>query len=82
MYVDDAWMDVQEALLDVQPVSFVQLRDESTEGIVSFREPVSDEKLETIKGMKIELGGKPIVWKKLDGKFAVPFFLSLPKVLL
>ncbi|WFD23724.1 hypothetical protein MEQU1_002418 [Malassezia equina] len=71
-----SWKDLKDTLTTLHPTSFVEFPADATEGVVGFREPVSDEKLAQIQEHGITVGGKPVQWARVDEDKARAFYVE------
>ncbi|PKI84009.1 hypothetical protein MVES1_002163 [Malassezia vespertilionis] len=74
-----SWKDLKDTLTTLHPTSFVEFPGDAESGAVGFREPVSDSKLEEIKGKTITVGGQPVVWERVEEDNAKDFYVERAK---
>ncbi|CCU99296.1 unnamed protein product [Malassezia sympodialis ATCC 42132] len=71
-----SWKDLKDTLTTLHPTSFVEFPAEATEGVVGFRDPVSDEKLAQIQEHGITVGGQPVQWARVGEEEARAFYVE------
>lgn len=74
-----SWKDLKDTLSTLHPTSFVEFPEGAVEGVVGFREPISDEKLAEIKGKGITVGGQPVTWERVEEAQAKDFYVDRAK---
>ena len=74
-----SWKDLKDTLSTMHPTSFVEFPDGAVEGVVGFKEPVSDEKLAEIRDKAITVGGQAVAWERLADAQAKDFYVERAK---
>ncbi|WFD31790.1 hypothetical protein MSPP1_002829 [Malassezia sp. CBS 17886] len=74
-----SWKDLKDTLTTMHPTSFVEFPADAEEGVVGFRESVSDEKLDEIKKKGITVGGAEVAWERVDEAKAKDFYVDRAK---
>ena len=73
---DGSWKDLKDTLSTLHPTLFVEFPAEAVEGVVGFREPVSDEKLREIQDKGITVGGSTVSWERVGEDKARDFYVE------
>lgn len=71
-----SWKELKDTLTTLHPTSFVEFPNDAVEGVVGFREPVTDDKLKEIVDKGITVGGNTVAWERLDEAKARNFYIE------
>lgn len=71
-----SWKDLKDTLTTLHPTSFVDFPADAVEGVVGFREPVSDDKLREIQDKSITVGGSAVSWERVNEDKARDFYVE------
>lgn len=74
-----SWKDLKDTLTTLHPTSFVEFPGDTTEGVVGFRESVTDDKLREIEAKGITVGGSPVQWERVGEDKARNFYVDRAK---
>lgn len=71
-----SWKDLKDTLTTLHPTSFVDFPADAVEGVVGFRESVSDDKLREIQDKGITVGGSAVSWERVNEDKARDFYVE------